>query len=348
MKELTITGNVLNDIRKIIEEGRQQAYAAAGQIAIATYWNIGRRIVEEEQQGQERAKYGAKLIANLAQQLTQEFGAGYGRRSLEQYRRFYLSFRDLEIANACVRNLTWTHLRIIMREVTPEGRLWYLKEASEQMWSTRTLERNVSTQYYGRMMASQRQQLELPLPVIEEGEDPKEYIKNPVVAEFMGFRKDTVFDESEMEQALLDNLQQFIMELGRGFAFVDRQKHITTDTGDYYIDLVFYNYRMKRFVLFELKTHKLTHQDVGQLDMYVRMYDDLVKGEDDNPTLGVLLCTETDKTIARYSVLHESEQLFASKYMAYMPTEEELQREIEQQKQFFLAQHGKEASANEE
>ena len=246
----------------------------------------------------------------------------------------------MEITNACVRNLTWTHLRIIMREATPEGRLWYMKEASEQMWSTRTLDRNISTQYYGRMMASQRQQLELPLPAVE-GEDPKEYIKNPVVAEFMGFRKDAKFDESEMEQALLDNLQQFILELGRGFAFVDRQKHIKTDTEDYYIDLVFYNYRMKRFVLFELKTHKLTHQDVGQLDMYVRMFDDLVKGEDDNPTLGVLLCTETDKTIARYSVLHESEQLFASKYMAYMPTEEELRREIEQQKQFFLAQHGK-------
>ena len=346
MNELTTNENVLNDIRKIIEEGRRQAYAAAGQIAIATYWNIGRRIVEEEQQGQERAKYGAKLIANLAQQLTLEFGSGYGRRSLEQYRRFYLSFRDLEITNACVRNLTWTHLRIIMREVTPEGRLWYLKEASEQMWSTRTLERNVSTQYYGRMMASQRESLTFPKPIVESS-DALEYIKNPVVAEFMGFKKDSKFDESELEQALIDNLQQFIMELGRGFAFVERQKHIKTDTEDYYIDLVFYNYRMKRFVLFELKTHKLTHQDVGQLDMYVRMFDDLVKGEDDNPTLGVLLCTETDKTIARYSVLHESEQLFASKYMAYMPTEEELRREIEQQKQFFLAQHGKEESPEE-
>ena len=232
MNELTTSGNVLNDIRKIIEEGRRQAYAVAGQIAITTYWNIGRRIVEEEQHGQERAKYGTKLIANLARQLTLEFGSGYGKRSLEQYRRFYLSFKDMEIANACVRNLTWTHFRIIMR--------------------------------------------------------------------------------------------------------------------DYYIDLVFYNYRMKRFVLFELKTHKLTHQDVGQLDMYVRMFDDLVKGEDDNPTLGVLLCTETDKTIARYSVLHESEQLFASKYMAYMPTEEELRQEIEQQKQFFLALHGKDEPLKED
>ena len=347
MNELTTNENVLNDIRKIIEAGRQQAYAAAGQIAIATYWNIGKRIVEEEQQGQERAKYGTTLIANLARQLTLEFGTGYSYRSLNEYRRFYLSFKDMEIMHARVHNLTWTHFRIIMRETTIEGRLWYMKEASEQMWSTRTLERNVTTQYYGRMMAAQRQQLELPQPAVE-GEDPKEYIKNPVVAEFMGFRKDTKYDESQMEQALLDNLQQFIMELERGFAFVERQKHIKTDTDDYYIDLVFYNYRMKRFVLFELKTHKLTHQDVGQLDMYVRMFDDLVKGEDDNPTLGVLLCTETDKTIARYSVLHESEQLFASKYMAYMPTEEELRREIEQQKQFFLAQHGKEESLKEE
>lgn len=346
MEELVATGNVLTDIRKIIEEGRRQAYAAAGQIAIATYWNIGRRIVEEEQQGQERAKYGARLIANLAQQLTLEFGSGFSYRSLNEYRRFYLTFSDLEIMHTRVHNLTWSHFRIIMREATPEGRLWYMKEASDQMWSVRTLDRNVSTQYYGRMMSSQRRQLELPSPVVEK-EDPQEYIKNPVVAEFMGFRKEAKFDESQLEQALLDNLQQFIMELGRGFAFVDRQKHIKTDTDDYYIDLVFYNYRMKRFVLFELKTHKLTHQDVGQLDMYVRMYDDLVKGEDDNPTLGVLLCTETDKTIARYSVLHDSEQLFASKYMAYMPTEEELRREIEQQKQFFLAQHGSEDSTKE-
>ncbi|MDO4497730.1 MAG: PDDEXK nuclease domain-containing protein [Bacteroidales bacterium] len=339
MAEMIKYGDVLTDIRNIIEKGRQQAYAAVNQVVIATNWSIGKRIVEEEQQGEVRAKYGTKLIANLAKELTLEFGEGYSRRNLELYRKFYLCFKDLEKTNARVRNLSWTHLRIIMREVTPEGRLWYLKEASEQMWSTRTLERNVSTQYYGRMMASQRQQLELPAPVIE-GEDPKAYIKNPVVAEFMGFRKDSKFDETELEQALIDHLKQFIMELGRGFAFVDRQKHIKTDTEDYYIDLVFYNFRMKRFVLFELKTHKLTHQDVGQLDMYVRMYDDLVKGDDDNPTLGVLLCTETDKDIARYSVLHESEQLFASKYMAFMPTEEELRREIEQQKRFFLAQHG--------
>lgn len=339
MNDITPDSGLLNDIRGIIERGRQQAYAAAGQAAITTYWHVGKRIVEEEQQGEARAQYGRKLIASLAKELTREFGIGYSYRSLNEYRRFYLCYRDFGIVHACVHNLTWTHLRIIMRETSPEGRLWYMKEASEQMWSTRTLDRNVSTQYYGRMLASQRESLTLPKPVMQDA-DPMEYIKNPIVAEFMGFRKDTKFDESQLEQALIDNLQQFILELGRGFAFVDRQKHIKTDTDDFYIDLVFYNFRIKRFVLFELKTHKLTHQDVGQLDMYVRMYDDLIKGKDDNPTIGVLLCTDTDNTIARYSVLHESEQLFAAKYMSYMPTEEELRREIEQQKRFFLEQHG--------
>ena len=207
------------------------------------------------------------------------------------------------------------------------------------MWCTRTLSRNIGTQYYGRRMASIREGHALPAPDIEAN-DPLEYIKSPVIAEFLGFRKDTQYDESQLEQALIDHLQQFIMELGRGFAFVDRQKHITTDTCDFYIDLVFYNIKLKRYVLFELKTHPLTHADVGQLDMYVRMYDDLVKDDSDNPTIGILLCTEADKVMAKYSVLNGSEQLFAAKYMAYMPTEEELSREIEQQKRFFLEQHG--------
>ena len=213
------------------------------------------------------------------------------------------------------------------------------------MWSTTTLDRNISSQYFERRLAAQRENSNIKdskAVAPYHDSDPMEYIKNPMIAEFMGFRKDTKFDESQLEQALIDNLQQFILELGRGFAFVDRQKHIKTDTADFYIDLVFYNFRIKRFVLFELKTHTLTHQDVGQLDMYVRMFDDLVKGNDDNPTIGILLCAETDKTIAKYSVLHESEQLFAAKYMAFMPTEEELQREIEKQKRFFLSQHGNE------
>lgn len=238
-------------------------------------------------------------------------------------------------------NLTWSHFRSIIQVADPKAREWYVKEASEQMWSVRTLNRNIGTQYYGRRMACAREGLTLPSPDIEAS-DPLEYIKNPVVAEFLGFRKDSKYDESQLEQALIGTLQQFIMELGRGFCFclIDRntfQRTLVIFT----IDLVFYNIKLKRYVLFELKTHPLTHADVGQLDMYVRMYDDLVKDENDNPTIGILLCTETDKVMAKYSVLNGSEQLFAAKYMAYMPTEEELSREIEQQKRFFLEQHGK-------
>ena len=336
----TQKNGVIEDLRQIIEHGRSQAYASANQIVIQTYWNIGRRIVEEEQHGEQRAKYGKRLIATLAEQLSPLYGNSYSKRNLEYYRQFYLCFKNLEIVNTCVHNLTWSHIRRIMNEADPKAREWYLKEASEQMWSVRTLSRNIGTQYYGRRMASYREHLTLQKPIIEENDPPK-YVKSPVIAEFLGFRKDSKFDESELEQALINNLEQFIMELGRGFAFVDRQKLIITDTADYYIDLVFYNIKLKRYVLFELKTHELTHQDVGQLDMYVRMYDDLVKDDSDNPTIGILLCTNTDKTIAKYSVLHNSEQLFASKYMAYMPTEEELRRAIEEQKRFFLEQHEK-------
>ena len=323
------TDTLFDDIQNIIEQGRQQAYAAANQITVLTYWHIGRRIVEEEQHGEARAQYGTRLIKTLAEQLMPKYGNTFSKRNLDYFRQFYLCFSDLEIVNACVHNLTWTHFRTIIQVADPKAREWYAKEASEQMWSSRTLRRNIGTQYYGRRMACIREGLALPSPDIEAN-DPLEYIKSPVVAEFLGFRKDSKYDESQLEQALIDHLQQFIMELGRGFAFVDRQKHISTDTGDFYIDLVFYNIKLKRYV------------DVGQLDMYIRMYDDLVKDENDNPTIGILLCTETDKVMAKYSVLNGSEQLFAAKYMAYMPTEEELSREIEQQKRFFLEQHGKE------
>ena len=337
-KNIALPNNFVNDVRSIIEQGRRQAYAAVGQTAIATYWNIGRRIVEEEQEGEVRAEYGSQLIPMLAERLTHEYGNGYGRRNLAYYRQLYLTFNDLEILHTRVQNLNWSHIRRILSVANQQAREWYFTAAAEQRWSVRELDRNISTQYFERRLAAQ-------LPANMEDlsqtmeQDPLEYIKNPMVAEFMGFHRDTIYSETELEQALIDNLEKFILELGRGFAFVERQQHIVTDTAEFFIDLVFYNYKMKRFVIFELKTHRLTHQDIGQLDMYVRMYDDLVKGDDDQPTIGVLLCTDTDNTIARYSVLHESEQLFATKYMTYMPTEEELRREIEQQKRFFLEQH---------
>ena len=334
------TRNILNDIRTIIEKGRREAYAVVGQATIATYWNIGRRIVEEEQNGKERAKYGTQLIKNIADILVPLYGSNYSKRNLDYYKKFYLLFQDFEIVNTRVHNLDWSHVRRVLSVPGEDARLWYLSAAADNMWSVRELDRNISTQYYERRLAAQLPIDAGELPQTKAG-DPLEYIKNPLVAEFMGFKRDTAYSESELEQALISNLERFILELGRGFAFVERQQHIVTDTADFFIDLVFYNFKLKRFVIFELKTHKLTHQDIGQLDMYVRMYDDLMKDPDDNPTIGVLLCTDTDNTIARYSVLHDSEQLFAAKYMAYMPTEEELRREIEQQKQFFLEQHGK-------
>lgn len=239
--------------------------------------------------------------------------------------------------NACVHNLGWTHVRRILSVTNSDARLWYLKAASENMWSTRELDRNIATQYFERRLAAQLPTDESVLPSNIE-HNPLEYIKNPMVAEFLGFHSNAAYTETRLEQALIDNLERFILELGRGFAFVERQQHIVTDTADFFIDLVFYNFKMKRFVIFELKTHELTHQDIGQLDMYVRMYDDLMKDKDDQPTIGVLLCTDTDKTIARYSVLHESDQLYAAKYLTFMPTEEELRREIEMQKQFFWEQ----------
>lgn len=336
---IKIDRQFVDDIRGIIDRGIAAASSAVANTAIATYWNIGKRIVEEEQAGAARAQYGKKIIPALADELKLSYGGGYGKRNLAYYRKFYLAFPDTGILHTCVQNLSWSHIRLLIHVEDEEARMWYMREASEEMWSVRTLERNVTTQYYGRRLASQREHLPLPAPAVVEQSAPEAYIKNPLVAEFLGFNRNSNYTETELEQALIDNLQHFIMELGRGFAFVDRQKHIRTELGDFYADLVFYNYRMKRFVIFELKTHALSHADVGQLDMYVRIYDDLVKGEDDNPTVGVLLCTDTDKTIAKYSVLHDSEQLYAAKYMAYMPTEEELLREIEQQKRFFLEQH---------
>ena len=355
---------LFQDVCSIIEQGRQQAYANVGQIVIYTYWNVGRRIVEEEQGGQKRASYGTRLMKKLAEDLIPIYGTSYSKRNLDYYKKFYLLFPEAEKVNTCVHNLEWSHVRRVLSVTSPEARWWYLENASKGMWSVRELDRNISSQYFERRLAAQ-------LPVNAEDlhptidKSPLEYIKNPVVAEFMGFRRNSAYSESELEQALIDNLEKFILELGRGFAFVERQQHIVTQTSDFYIDLVFYNFKMKRFVIFELKTHRLTHQDIGQLDMYVRMYDDLVKGDDDQPTIGVLLCTDTDNTIARYSVLNDSDQLFAAKYMTYMPsffyavsrksdtleilnavsaqlympTQEELRREIEQQKEFFRLQH---------
>ncbi|MFQ8805784.1 MAG: PDDEXK nuclease domain-containing protein [Alistipes indistinctus] len=229
--QIKINRQFLNDIREIIDKGKAAASTAVAHTAILTYWHIGKRIVEEEQAGYSRAQYGKRIIPALAEELKLRYGSGYGQRNLAYYRKFYLAFPDKEILHTCVQNLSWSHIRLLVHVEDKDARQWYLQEATEEMWSVRTLERNITTQYYGRRLAAQRENLSLPAPDIVAKYEPEEYIKNPLVAEFLGFRRNGDYTESELEQALIDNLQQFIMELGRGFAFVDRQKHIRTDLG---------------------------------------------------------------------------------------------------------------------
>ena len=272
----------------------------------------------------------------------EKYGKGYSTQSLYNFRLFYEKFSEPKNFSTVWRNLTWSHYKLIMRVTSKTARDWYCDESSRLDWDTRTLQRNIGTQYYERLISSQIKE-----PVFVEMEqktavfqDKKlEFIKNPYVLEFLGLPENKSYIESDFEQALIDSLQKFLLKLGKGFAFVERQKLVRTDNDEYYIDLVFYNYILKCFVLVDLKMNQLSYKDVGQMDLYVRMFDDLYKKEDDNPTIGLLLCSETDKTIAKYSVLNDSKQIFASKYLTFLPTEQELSDEIERQKDIFLESH---------
>ena len=337
--QTSVTMNVVDDIKSIINNGRIMAYTAVNSTMIATYWKIGRRIVEEEQQGKERAEYGKKLINALANELTHEFGNGFSARYLRAFRQFYLVVPNYEIWKSRFPNLLWTHVFRTLRVGDETAIRWYLETASKEMWSVRTLERNINTQYYERHF----QEPILPSLQDEKGTQASELIKSPVIAEFLGLKQDVHYSESELETAIIEHLQDFIMEMGRGFAFIKRQQLIRTDAQDYFIDLVFYNVVLKCYVLVDLKVGKITHQDVGQMDMYVRMYDELKRTEGDNPTIGIVLCSETDADIARYSILKGNEQIFATKYKLYLPTEEQLRKEIEKQKELFILQHGGES-----
>ena len=327
-------------IKQIVQQARKQAYSAINSAMVEAYWKLGKRIVEEEQQGQVRADYGKQLLKSLSKVLTEEFGKGFSVGSLYYYRQFYLTFP--EIFATPWRILSWSHYKRLMQVSDAKARVWYLKEAAEQMWSYRTLDRNIGSQYYHRLLLSQHKDVvekEMKALTRSYQEDNLEFIKNPTVAEFIGLSPNSDFTETDLESAIIGNLQRFLLELGKGFSFVARQKLVRTEKRDYFIDLVFYNYLLKCFVLVDLKTTPITHQDVGQMDMYVRIYDERVRGESDNPTIGIVLCSETDEDIARYSVLHDNERLFASKYMLYMPTEEELRDEINRQKEFYRLQH---------
>lgn len=333
---MEISNNYINEIKKILKNARQKAYTAVNSAMVEAYWEIGRRIVEEEQSGRERAEYGKEIIKNLSKELTEEFGKGFGERNIRNIRQFYVLFSDYEKWKSLISKLTWTHIQKVLRVSNEKARIFYLTEAAENMWSVRTLDRNISTLYYNRIVASiDKKTVENEMKEKTKKLQAKEFIKNPVVLEFLDLPTNMSYTENELEKALTDDIQKFMMELGKGFAFVERQQHIRTENSDFYIDLVFYNYILKCFVIVELKTRKLTHQDIGQLDMYVRMYDDLKKQENDNPTIGLLLCTDTDSTVIKYSVLNDNKNLFASKYVNYLPSEEELINEIERQKILF-------------
>ena len=333
---MEISNNYINEIKTILKNARQKAYTAVNSAMVEAYWEIGRRIVEEEQNGKERAEYGKEILQNLSKELTEEFGKGYSYRTLREIRQFYLMFSDFEKWRTVSAKLTWSHFQKVLRVSDEKARIFYLTEAAENMWSVRTLDRNISTLYYNRIVASiDKKIVENEMKEKTKKLQAEEFIKNPVVLEFLDLPTNMSYTENELEKALTDDIQKFMMELGKGFAFVERQQHIRTENSDFYIDLVFYNYILKCFVIIELKTEKLKHQDIGQLDMYVRMYDDLKKQENDNPTIGLLLCTDTDRTIIKYSVLNDNKNLFASKYVNYLPSEEELINEIERQKTLF-------------
>ena len=367
---------LVNDLRSIVSKARSKAFAAVNYSLVERNWRIGQRIVEQEQNGASRAEYGKHVIEVASAALTEEFGKGFSYTNIANYKRFYLTFSDLQILQTMseefkkqkhqtlsdessllpqkgqtppaqfeLRLLPWSHYERLIRVEDKKAREWYAKEAFNEGWSYRTLNRNINTLYYERLLMSKKKR-----PVVDEMQDKTkayqqdklEYIKSPVVLEFLGLPEDTSLAESKLETAIINNLEKFLMEMGKGYALVARQQHIRTEENDYYIDLVFYNYLIKSFILVDLKVNRITYQDVGQMDMYLQMYDKMKKGPDDNPTIGIILCTETDSDVARYSTLAKNDQMFAAKYKLYLPDKEDLRREIERQKELYLMAHPEE------
>ncbi len=340
------------EITEILRTARTKAYRASNFLMVEAYWNIGRMIVDEEQSGKRRADYGDGLIDGLSRRLMTEFGKGYNKSNLWCMRQFFVCYPILRAVRgefakvsdtACCDipahlrpELSWTHYRLLLRVENPGARTWYMNEAADQNWSTRALERQIGSLYYERLLMSRGKRREVKKKAqqktAEVSASPENFIKDPYVLEFLGISDAHAFRESELEQAIIGKLQAFLLEMGKGFAFVARQQRVSTETKDFFIDLVFYNYLLKCFVLIDLKTGELTHQDIGQMDMYVRLYEDRHKNPGDNPTIGLILCTGKDATVVKYSVLNESKQLFASQYRLVLPTEEELRREIERER----------------
>lgn len=323
---ISTSGQLFAEIRQILIGARQTAYKAVNFAMVTAYWNIGRLIVEDEQQGSTRAEYGKAVLADLSVRLTEEFGKGFTEANLRNMRQFYKCFPN---CYALRSELTWTHYRLLIRVQDEDARQWYMNEAAEQTWSSRQLDRQISVLYYERLLASKDT-----YPVREEAAQnlslitPQEFIHDPYVLEFLNLKDYPALRETDIEKALISNLQEFLLELGKGFCFVARQKRMRYEEEDFYVDLVFYHSILKCHVLIDLKLGKLSHQDVGQMDSYIRMFDDLYKHPDDNPTLGLILCSDKNEAVVKYSVLAEHRQIFASKYLLELPAPEVLQREI--------------------
>lgn len=319
-------------ILAVLTQARQQAKRSVNQTMVQAYWHVGRLIVEHEQAGQARAAYGSKTLQTLAQRLTEEFGKGFSAQSLRNFRQFFQTFTEDEIRSTAWSELGWSHFKLLMRVQDPAARQWYASEAASQTWSVAALDRQISTFYYQRLLSSQDQagvQAEARALIQRDAPPhPRDFLRDPYILEFLGGQPQSDWYEKDLEQGLLDQLQKFLLELGKGFAFVARQRHLRIEGEDAFVDLVFYNYILKCFVLIELKVGKLSHQDVGQLDMYVRVFDEQIRQPGDNPTIGLILCSERNEAVARYSLLAGSEQVFASRYQPWLPTEAELQAEL--------------------
>ena len=319
--------NLYAGIRNILANARQRAYSAVNFAMVESYWLIGQQIVEHEQHGEARADYGKGLLKELAAKLSVEFGKGFDESNLRYMRLFYRCF---PIRDTLRHELTWSHYRRLISVENEQARIWYMNEAADSVWSTRQMDRQISTLYYERLLASKDK-----APVVAEAKQkmselkPEQFIHDPFVLEFLNLKEYPALRESDIEQALIDHLQQFLLELGRGFCFVARQKRMRYDEDDFYVDLVFYHSILKCHVLIDLKLGKLTHEDVGQMDSYIRMFDALYRNEDDNPTLGIILCSQKSEAIVKYSVLNEGKQIFASRYKLYLPTEEEFKQMLE-------------------
>jgi len=321
---------LFEQVRLVINQAQQQLRHTVNDLMVQSYWHIGRLIVEDEQGGVARAEYGKQTLKHLSQKLSAEYGKGFSPQSLWNFRQFYVEFPILSTA---WRELRWSHYKVLMRVKDPAARDWYANEAINQGWTVAALDRQVSTLFYERLLSSQDQaavKTEAATLLQQYApSDPRDFIRDPYILEFIGAQPSATLYEKELESNLIQQLQTFLLELGKGFAFVARQKQLRVEGDVFFVDLVFYNYLLKCFLLVDLKVGKLAHQDVGQMDMYVRVFEEQYRGEGDNPTLGLILCSERNEAVAKYSLLADSQQLFASRYRAFLPTEAELQAELQ-------------------